>query len=516
MSGNFLRFKRRFQAVRIFKSLIGGVSAGLFAAGICLVLSKLAVVGFEPFVSAFVGLGISVLTGVLLYFALGKTDQKLAEELDARFSLQEKVQTMVAYRGEDGAMLSLQRQDAEQALSGIPEKDFRTKHLWISILGLCIGSAVLVTGLVVKDKHNYTPPEEVKPFELTSMQIAGVEELIKYVNESEMDEAYKVEISTELAELLEGLKTVKTQPEMESLLDTSMTQIASVTYASSSMTEILTPLWNTEDSYIQALAGALNTSDWTEPEWGDFAEKYSELCALFKGQADASKDEEGEQSGAETLTEEEHFTKLKWVLDNTSTKVGMALNESGITADDPLFTVVNKFINEEQGDISAEHLFGLAVIAKNIPELTYDEALAEVDNTFNGMAEEFYNVIAQQKTNTNVGEYTMKKLAALFGVSAPAFERPEFADNSGGENSSEDDGKKPSDGGLGEGAVYGSNDLVLDPLTGEYVEYGTLLDKYYAVMYEKIDNGTYTDQQIEIIKNYFALLYSGIKEEVGN
>ena len=71
-------------------------------------------------------------------------------------------------------------------------------------------------------------------------------------------------------------------------------------------------------------------------------------------------------------------------------------------------------------------------------------------------------------------------------------------------------------GGVGEGVQYGSNDLVLDPITGKYVEYGTLLDKYYAVVFEKLQNGSYSDEQKKMIENYFALLYGGIKKEEGN
>ena len=71
-------------------------------------------------------------------------------------------------------------------------------------------------------------------------------------------------------------------------------------------------------------------------------------------------------------------------------------------------------------------------------------------------------------------------------------------------------------GGVGDGAIFGSNDLVLDPVTGQYVEYGTLLDKYYAVVFEKLQNGSYNDEQKKMIENYFALLYGGIKKDEGN
>ena len=66
-----------------------------------------------------------------------------------------------------------------------------------------------------------------------------------------------------------------------------------------------------------------------------------------------------------------------------------------------------------------------------------------------------------------------------------------------------DDEDTQNSGGVGEGVKFGSDDLVLDPLTGKYVEYGTLIDKYYAIIYEKLDSGSYSEAQKDAIKKYF-------------
>ena len=57
---------------------------------------------------------------------------------------------------------------------------------------------------------------------------------------------------------------------------------------------------------------------------------------------------------------------------------------------------------------------------------------------------------------------------------------------------------------------------MLDPLTGELVEYGELLAKYNAIMYDKLDGDFYTDEEKKVIRKYFDLLYSGIEEKEGN
>ena len=509
MTGNFLKFKRKLQAIRILKALLAGVALGGLAGGIVLILSKLALLNLAPILSLPVALGVFFASGVTVYFALKTSDKKLAEELDETFALQEKVQTMVAYREEEeSGMLSLQREDAEQALASIPVNKFKPKRLWIYLVAFCVGVSSLLSGFIVKDKRNVEEP--AIPFKISAMQIAGIEELIRYVDSSEMELVFRQAVSAHLTMLLTDLKAATTQPEMETALASAMAYIQATTYDSSSSTEILNELWNTEEPFTQTLAKTLDTSEWTNPEWGDYAEKMTAFRQAFRYEP---------PEGEEPLTDEEIFKKLQWNLENTALKINLALQKSGIPQDDALYASLYNLANEKQGEPDSEHLFGFVTIAKAPSVTTLQQAETELDNTFKGMNEELYAVISQMKKNTNVGEYTMKKLATLFPVPLPAFERPDFSKTGGNNQNGDSEDKENNgtpDGGIGEGAIYGSDDLVLDPMTGEYVKYGTLLDRYYAVMYEKLENGTYTEEQKEIIKNYFALLYSGIKKEEGN
>ena len=502
MTENFSKFKRKHQIVRILKSLMAGVALGAFFGGIFLIASKSNLVGFRPIFALLIGAGVFLLSAVAVYFILRTSDKKLAQDLDARFSLQEKVQTMIAYRSDSGDLLDLQRLDTDETLADIPARKFKPKYLWVYILALCVGFASLASGFAVKDKRK--PVEKVVPFEISAIQIAGIEELIKYVDSSNMEEVYRVEISSDLTTLLSNLKEAKTEPQMQTALTESMAYIQATTYESSSMTEILNAFWNTQEPYAQDFAKTLDTSSWKEPNWGDFTEK---LTAFYKTFHYQTTEENQNPTDAEKLSD------LQWKLENFSIKADIEFLASNIPATDPLYSVVFRFINEDQENYSC-----LSSIAQSDAVTTYEQTISELENTFNAVAEDLYAVTAQQKINTNVGEYTMQKLATLFLVPVPPFERPDFSKTNGssGSSSDNDDGDQPSDGGVGEGAVVGSKDLVLDPDTGEYVEYGTLLDKYYAIMFEKLENGNYTEKQKEIIKNYFALLYSGIKKEEGN
>ena len=144
-----------------------------------------------------------------------------------------------------------------------------------------------------------------------------------------------------------------------------------------------------------------------------------------------------------------------------------------------------------------------------------------VSSSIDAFASDIFSALNTNKKNADTGEYTITKLSTLFLVPTPEFERPDFVkyqqtigdENGSGDNKENEGGSEG--GGVGEGSVFCSTDLVLDPVTGEYVEYGTLLDRYYAVVFEKLQNGSYSDEQKNMIENYFALLYGGIKKEEG-
>ena len=490
MSELFFKFKRKTKAYRIVKSILAGLAGGSFLGGITLLLSKLTILSFPPFTALIIGVAVGLAVGTIFFFALRVSDKNLAESLDERFALQEKIQTMVAYENKQGEMLDLQRQSAEEALAEIPTKKFKMKRLWIYLTAFCIGALAVAGAFLAPDKRNQTQPP--KPFAITEMQIAGIEELIRYVDGSQMEEVYRTEISASLGKLLNDLKSASIEPEMQTALTEAMANICTVTYNASSLTEILNALWSTDDVYARGLATMLDTSSWKEPNWGDYAEKLLTYKQEFRY----------EPTDGETPSERELANSLVLKLDLSATKIEVALPQSKIEPSDALYVAVEKFSTEYKK--LADQKLG------------YEQTLGEIDALLDESAQSTYAVISQLKINANVGEYTMTKLSTLFPVPLPRFERPNLsASNHQGVGEDKPNDKAPSDGGIGEGATFGSKDLVLDPLTGNYVEYGTLINKYYAVMNEKLNSGNYTDEQKELIKNYFSLLYGGIEKEDG-
>lgn len=492
MSGIFLKFKRRLAAIRLARAIMSGVAVGLITGGTWLALSKLKLIGPEPITSVYVGIAATLIVGIIVFLLGRKSKENLATELDDSFGLKARVQTMIAYEGEDGDMLDMQRQDAEQSLSHIPLKAYKFKKLWIYITALMLGVAVLVGGFVVPNLRNYVPPQEDIPFEFSNMQKAGLKELIKYVDSSDLEEEFKTPMVAELRSLYDKLCGIETQADMLVAVNGSMEVICDITYASSTAKEILDELWNTNDIYFKHLAMTLDTSSWTSPSWGDFAESISKYMGTLMG--DDKK--EGESKG---------IILLAYAIDSMSLKLNTALDNSMVDENDEIYLAISNLFYGENGLVS---------ILENkdaLDDITAREALMLC---FNEHSEELFNAISLNKVNAGVGEYAMMRLAGLFIVRLPDFERPIFIGQSINDKTEDEDdnNKAESDGGVGDGAIYGSSDMVLDPLTGEYVEYGTLLDKYYAIMYERLDGDSYTDGQKEMIKKYFGLLYSGIEE----
>ncbi len=499
MSKNFLRFKRRLGVIRTVRASLIGLAVGLAAAGVWLILTKLAVIGFEPINSIYIGIGLALVSGGLVFLLSGRSDKSLAEELDEQFGLKARVQTMIAYQGEDGELVELQREDADSVLSTVPLKAYKFKKLWINIVALILAASLLAGGLLVKDMRDYVPPEEVIPFELSELQREGLNELIRYVERSPMEEEYRVLIAEELRTLLSELENATTMPEMEVALAKSMAIICDITYRSSTATEILNVLWDSDDIYLRYLAKALDTSNQSSPSWGDFAENMTEYAAILMG--DGNEDEDA-------LT---GVAALKWSLESMNLKYDVALKSSGLDEGDELYLAIRNLFEANPG--------GLLVILGGIDYYDDDTARDMLNQSLNLNGTALYEAVALNKNNASTGEYVMTRLASLFLVPLPEFERPEFVktgesvDPNKGDANDKENENGINDGGIGEGATYGTDDMVLDPITGEYVKCSELIDRYFALMTEKLNNGSYTEDQKEAIRKYFDLLFAGLEKK---
>ena len=493
---SFAKFKKRLMLQRILRALMLGGAGGMALGSVALILSKRNLLPFEPVASIFVGIAAFLLIGGITYLLTRVSDRELAARLDSDFGLSARVQTMVEYSGEDGDMLAMQRRDADERLSEISPKKFKFKRLWIYLTALLLSAAILVVGILVENTRGYIPPEEVEPFKLSELQEASMRELISYVSSSALEEEFKTDMVAELESLLARLKVTETKPDMQTALVESMAVLLNITCESSTETEMLNALWDSGDTNMRYLARLLYSGDKSSADWGDFAEGLSEYVGILMGDSETAED--AIVGGA----------RLKWAIDSMSTKLDMVLGASGLPEDDEMYIAVE--------DIFRSPDYGLTRLVTTIDYMTDEEARDVLTGYFGRMSEKTFAAISLNRSNAAVGEYAMTRLSALFGVPLPAFERPEFIRKNlapDGSQVRDDDESSGNGGGLGEGAIFGSDDLVLNPLTGKYVKFGELIHTYYALMFEKLEGDLYSDEMETLIRNYFDLLYRGLDEE---
>ena len=144
--------------------------------------------------------------------------------------------------------------------------------------------------------------------------------------------------------------------------------------------------------------------------------------------------------------------------------------------------------------------------------MTYESLQRELDATATALGSEVYRSLEQHAANIATGEYAMTKIADLFGATLPQFRRPSLRDNANGNDTNDNNENAGAQGGIGSGTAYGSDDLVLDPFTNQYVEYGTILEKYYNLMFGKLQDGDYTDEEKLALEKYFDILYGGFTQ----
>lgn len=495
----FVKLKRRTLSVGIIRAVLVGTAVGALIAGVLILLPKLKIFDLPLHMAVLIAVGAFLVSGALTFLISYRTPFAVARMLDSRFDLKEKVQTMMAYREREEAIYALQRSDAEAEIERIPKRGIRIRCLWIYIVCLVLSIGVLVCAVAYTPVEPPPPPVEEIPFEITSIQIAAMEELIGQVSGSKMESPYRENVVAHLTALLDELKLATTETERDNSIGKALKAIYNETDASSSAVEIIEALWSSGNDRVKALAVALNYYEWQDgSEWDEYV---AALADVREGYIHAD-------SLSEAPDEAQMVADIAALLSDDSSEIVISLTRSGISPSDALYAVVSTLATSESEPR------GLAALAQTASGLLYAALEGEIDSTFAAMTPEFYTAIEQSSVNTDTGESAMSRVCGLFDYPLPAFERPILRDSSTESgDSGGDDIEGGGMGGIGTGTVYGSDDLVLDPYTDEYVEYGTILDKYYSLMFGKTEDGDYTEDQIAALKKYFEILYGGFEDQ---
>lgn len=227
MENQFQLFYKKACRDRRIKGLIIGMSAAMLTVGALLLAAKLLRL---PLLYCLPGIAVGpIAAGLFLLFHRIRA-RSLAKRMDRDFSLQEKVQTMVAFSEREGEMIRIQREDTLQKLSGIPLKRLRFTRVGVYLLLPILSAALLVTAVACPTKRvEEDPPYEEPPREVTQWEWQALDELIVYVVESEADPyVMKPKTVNLLTNLKSLLKSGVSQSALERFVNSVLSQIRNI------------------------------------------------------------------------------------------------------------------------------------------------------------------------------------------------------------------------------------------------------------------------------------------------
>lgn len=545
VSENFRKIKKKYLTIAIVAACILGVCSGVAFTCTLAVVLKIYGVNFMWALYIPVAAALSAGAGALFFLILKPNDKRVAKKLDKDYKLNQKVQTMVEFAGAEGAMPALQREQTNDVLGGVAKKRADLKWLAKFAVVPVIALAMLFAGIFVpaKKSSGYEDP----PFDMTDAQITALTNLITDVNGSELETELKGSAVNVLNELLEALKRAEQQSVMKATVISSVRFIDAMIAAENSYlnidnvfksdTQLALLSTAVVDSVVFYKNGPLIST--MSAVNGKVEEADAQMLAVLKRWYEkflkdyASAGQESENltylpvtEAAAKLNSFAYAFKIR-LDDSRLSEYAPVVDGEGetVSAGDPLYNVYTALC-ERFENLAKEVLYDVSAGG-------YTDA--SFYNTLKGSVDEsaaFTNavipVLTDQSYNCMMDEFIRNALARIFNIN-----RNELGSN---ENvapqpseplpSNPDDGA--SNGGYADGVhKYGSDDEILDVNTGEKKPYGSLInpddksqgtiyDKYYNRVLEYINEGACSQEVAEYIRQYFAYLSDGVKEEEKN
>ncbi len=505
MGENFKRIKARAFLIRLIKSLLVAIALGLLSSGVLLLLVSFEVILAGIEIPIGVGIASFLVGGIGCFFLLHLSDKAVAALIDKEFGLEERVGTMLQYKEHTEAIHELQRNDANEALDRIPIKVMGIETLWIYITAAVLAAAVFVSSLIFKPVEPPPPPIEEIPFSLTELQEAAIEEVIAYVENSDMASPYRENVADIIRGLLDELLEIDTEAKMNEAVSMANDLILEETDDSSFALEVIEEIWNAGTDPMKRLAEMLNYYNWPKADEEDKFEAQLKVFRTSLIHAD---------SISENPDYEKMSTETALLLSKNSSTILTALMKSEMPDDDALYIILTRLASAEEVRADGTHVWGFSALGDKGETLGYTDTQRELDQTFAMLKGAISEALAGHRDNTSTGEYAVTRICQILDCETPKFERPVMRESSsGGQSAPGGDDSGGVSGGIGSGTVFGSDDLVLDPDTNTYVEYGTILDKYYGIMFGKLQDGDYTEEEKAAMEKYFAILYGGFDDE---
>lgn len=507
MGEGFKRFKRLYTIDAIARALLMFLGASLLIVATFLIVIDKGVIDFQIIYALLIGVGSGLLLGLVTFLLSYKGDKRLAKALDERLGLKEKVQTMYAFRGKDGLMTEIQRAETKAILDNTPTSPSFFFKVWavfatVFVLALAYFITALAMYLQVDapplddtsqsgtekpgDEKPGDKPSEEEIFEATDHHKRELEQLIKYVNDSYLNENAKVEIVLELTVLLGKLDTFGTEEVVKEYVIGVIERVCASVNAVNSTYAFYHSSKELGNKTLDKISRALYLKDLetAEREINSF---YKSLLFVTDGET-------------ESLRPKDDLEDIKDEIDALKNALTSVLENSGMKQEDKLYVLTSELVA----------VFN-TVIEKSASTTNVRNRLAPV--LTEAFVEGLRQLVPQEKINEEVKEYTVEELARIFGIDLSEIGSEGDAGN--GEYVEPDTNPSESENGgsYGDGGNnFPSDDKVIDPESGEIdidkiqVEYGDIIARYITEIKNKIEKGEYSEELAAILNEYFKIL----------
>lgn len=476
MGTEFKRLRRKNAVWRFLRALMTGLSVGFLLAGVMLLMFKLTSTDGRVMLCLLVGITVAAVVMTLRWLTLRRSDLRAAEQMDLEHGLRERVQTMIAFRDEESAMLTLQRMDTEEKLKTVRSYGIKTGAVVTVICALTLSVVVLAAGLILPARAEVvTPPATEPQYDATAWQIASLEELIAHVQESNMAEPAReltvAELHT-LRQTLDGSITVSAFKEQVIAVIANIYTHTDGTNSNDDMHDVIRAIDHDQAGNIAYVMGCLGNL-----EFG------------------ADVEDIGYQ-----LSQEENLPTIADLAQQMQSQLGRIpteyLPENSYTEDDPLYLAAMSLAAGLQ-DVAA-------LVEAEAEAEAISARLGEVVHVFKSAA----NLALEQQTVTKEEcVYAVETLCGVFGISAsecPKDPDPTYTK----ELDDEDIGDVGGGAGPGE-MQYAGDEQIYDYKQNQHVSYTEVIAEYYASMIQASLEGELSEEMIEFILKYFSQLYTG-------
>lgn len=516
MRENFSKIKKKYTLHAAIKSAVGGVAIGLLVAGALLLAFKLTGIPFAAGYYVLVGFGAALLFGAALFLVLRPSALRVAKRLDSEYALEERAQTLLEFEGQEGTIVVMQREDTEERLASLPKpgkaKAIRSvlSRCWVLIVLAVLAPALLLTAAFIPAKAVDVEKENPlnNPFLVSEYQLVAVQELINDVKKSELETELKDSTVSVLEELLDTLPEIVTVGGMRAAVYEAIDGVAAILKPINSYRPISIALGEAKVVFLvrATRSGAevyRNRDLLTYSQVKEFANERLELSnRRVQGEM------QSEYYLMKAYVDNGEMETLKQELQLVSANIALALSKCGVSSDDALYASINDFVLSVQA-------YSETINADSQADAVASELYTLFCTT---ASDQMAQALSVQAYHLAMNRHVNDRLRDVFGLPArdedledefnDGYEYEQGGDitNPGGDSPDDDD---PFEG---SGNQYGSDDLIYDPDMGEYVKYGDLLARYYAIAQEYLREGKLTPEQEAQARAYFEILFGGFTE----